>query len=131
MIKTIAAEEVVDMLRRGKEVYYLDSETKETAPLSKVLAAVPGVYLVEDSGDPIEITIPTAPTHYDYGIPIEDDPEYFPEELKDKGKVKALRRAGWSVDKIADEMGVSAAVISYHLRKMESEVSNDTEETSN
>lgn len=120
MIKTITAEEVIDMLRRGKEVYYLDSETKETAPLSKVLAAVPGVYLVEDSGEPIEITIPTASTHYDYGIPVEDDPEYFPEERKiDTGKVKALKLAGWSIDKIADEMGVNAAAISYHLKKME------------
>lgn len=118
MIKTITAEEALDMLRKGKDVYYLDLETKETAPLSKVLAAVPGVYLVEDSGGPIDTTIPTAITHYDYGIPIDDDPEYFPEEI-DKGKVEALRQAGWSIVKIADEMGVPAAVISYHLKKKE------------
>lgn len=129
MIKTATAEEALQMLREGKEVYYFDIETKETAPLSKVLESVPGVYLVEDSGDAIEITIPTASAHQDYSIPVEDKPEE-PKKREgkpirkniDKGKVKALRRAGWSTNKIADEMGVSAATISYHLKKMEGEV---------
>lgn len=137
MIKTATAEEALQMLREGKEVYYFDLETKETAPLSKVLESVPGVYLVEDSGEPVEITIPvpTASTHYDYGIPVEDEPEESKKEYPkgksirkniDTGKVKALRRAGWSINKIADEMGVSAPTISYHLKKMESEVQGET-----
>lgn len=120
MIKTITAQEALKMLSQGKEVSYFDLETKEIAPLIKVLESVPGVYLVEDSGEPIEITIPTASTHYDYGIPVEEPAEKKKPIRKniDKGKVKALHRAGWSTNKIADEMGVSAATISYHLKKM-------------
>lgn len=34
----------------------------------------------------------------------------------DMGKVKALRKAGWSLDKIADEMGVSAQTIANRLK---------------
>ena len=143
MIKVTTAKEVLQMLREGKEVYYFDIESKEVAPLSKVLESVPGVFLTEENSSPeqtpsppepkVSTPVPTALTHYDYGIPIEDDPEYFPQEKKnekgkpvkkgiDKGKVKALRRAGWSIPKIADEMGVSTATIGYHLKQFESEV---------
>lgn len=37
----------------------------------------------------------------------------------DVGKVKALRKAGWTIDKIADEMGVSAPTISRCLKEAE------------
>lgn len=114
MIKTITAQEALKMLSQGKEVSYLDLETKEIAPLVKVLESVPGVYLVEDAGEPIEITIP-APKK-----------KPGPEPKIDLGKVKALRRAGWPNNKIADEMGVSPATICYHLKKMESEVQNES-----
>lgn len=33
----------------------------------------------------------------------------------DDGKIKALRNAGWTLDKIADEMGCTATTISKHL----------------
>lgn len=150
MIKVTTAKEALELLRQGKEVYYFDIESKEVAELSKVLESVPGVFLAEDAGEPTEITlptpipvptpsppepkvstpVPTASTHYDYGIPVEDDPEEPKKEYPkgksirkniDKGKVKALWRAGWSTNKIADEMGVSAPTISYHIKKFESE----------
>lgn len=35
----------------------------------------------------------------------------------DMGKVKALRDAGWSFDKIGDEMGVSAQTIANRLKE--------------
>lgn len=35
----------------------------------------------------------------------------------DMGKVKALRKAGWSLDKIADEMGVSPQTIANRLKE--------------
>ena len=35
----------------------------------------------------------------------------------DAGKIKALRRAGWSVDKIADEMKCSVATVYNYLNK--------------
>ncbi len=37
----------------------------------------------------------------------------------DVGKVAALRNAGWSMKKIADEMGVSEATIYNNLKKLE------------
>ena len=36
----------------------------------------------------------------------------------DDGKIAALRRAGWTVAKIADEMGVARGTISKHLKAM-------------
>lgn len=35
----------------------------------------------------------------------------------DHGKICALRKAGWSVSKIADEMGCSGPTVRYHLDK--------------
>lgn len=35
------------------------------------------------------------------------------------GKVQALRNAGWSMKKIADEMGVSEGTIWNNLKKLE------------
>ena len=37
----------------------------------------------------------------------------------DMGKVKALRKAGWTLDKIADEMGCSAQTIANKLKGAE------------
>lgn len=37
----------------------------------------------------------------------------------DMGKVQALRNAGWSMKKIADEMGVSEGIIWNNLKKLE------------
>jgi len=37
----------------------------------------------------------------------------------DMGKVKALRNAGWSYDKIGDEMGVSAQTIANRMKEYE------------
>ena len=36
----------------------------------------------------------------------------------DDGKIKALREAGWTISKIADEFGASEATICNHLKKM-------------
>lgn len=37
----------------------------------------------------------------------------------DMGKVRALRKAGWTLDKIADEMGVSTSTIANRLKGAE------------
>ena len=37
----------------------------------------------------------------------------------DMGKVKALRKAGWTLEKIADEMGVSTSTIANKLKGAE------------
>ena len=43
----------------------------------------------------------------------------------DWGKAKALRDAGWSYDKIGEELRVSGVTVSAHLRQMEQEVETD------
>ena len=40
----------------------------------------------------------------------------------DWGKAKALRDAGWSYDKIGEELRISGVTVSAHLRQMEQEV---------
>lgn len=50
-----------------------------------------------------------------------EEPKTVKREPKNKktlemGKVKALRKAGWSLDKIADEMGVSPQTIANRLK---------------
>lgn len=37
----------------------------------------------------------------------------------DTGKLLALHKAGWSQQKIADELGVAQTTVSYYLKKME------------
>jgi DNA-binding NarL/FixJ family response regulator len=65
------------------------------------------------------------------------DPEPEPEPTKrkpnpgstkvlDEGKIKALRVAGWSIAKIADEMGVSEPTIAKRLKKI-MEAANGTD----
>lgn len=45
----------------------------------------------------------------------------------DTGKVLALRKAGWTIAKIADEMGVSQPIISRCLKEHEGELRDDRE----
>lgn len=54
--------------------------------------------------------------------PEPDEPEKpVARKVIDMGKVKALRKAGWSAKKIADEMGVCTSTIYNYLTKMEAE----------
>ena len=46
-------------------------------------------------------------------------------KVLDEGKIKALRVAGWSIAKIADEMNVSEPTIAKRLKKI-MEAGNDT-----
>ena len=128
MIKVPTAEEVLELLRQGKDIYYFDIESKEIAPLSKALESVPGVFLIEGNSSPEQTPSPSKPK-----VPTEDEPEKTkvkkpkkknsgPKASIDLGKVKALHQAGWLNLKIADEMGVSPATICYHLKKMKDEV---------
>ena len=57
----------------------------------------------------------------------EPKPELKPKQRKavnrkelDMGKVKAMRAAGWSLEKIADEMGCAPQTIANHLKEVES-----------
>lgn len=48
-----------------------------------------------------------------------------PRKEVDWGKAKALRDAGWSYDKIGEELRVSGVTVSAHLKQMEVEVEAD------
>lgn len=41
----------------------------------------------------------------------------------DTGKLLALRKAGWTIEKIADELSVSVGTICNYLKKLEGEKS--------
>ena len=58
----------------------------------------------EKTGTPKEIKVITA------GTPIKSK--------LDDGKIKALREAGWSLEKIADEMGCTPQTVANHLNAM-------------
>ena len=60
--------------------------------------------------EPVKVKVPKE------AKPVKEEPKRKP---LDDGKIKALRKAGWSLEKIADEMGVSAQTVSNHLRKAE------------
>lgn len=48
-----------------------------------------------------------------------------PRKEVDWGKAKALRDAGWSYDKIGEELRISGVTVSAHLKAMEQEVEAD------
>lgn len=49
----------------------------------------------------------------------QDDDSFVIKKRLDMGKIRALRAAGWTYDKIGAEMGVSGNTIANHLRAME------------
>lgn len=57
--------------------------------------------------EPVKVKVPKEPK------PVKEEPKRKP---LDDGKIKALRKAGWSLEKIADEMGCSAQTVSNHLK---------------
>ncbi len=52
--------------------------------------------------------------------PVEKKPAAKKKQI-DWGKAQALRNAGWSYDKIGEELKVSGVTISAHLKKMEAQ----------
>lgn len=70
------------------------------------------------------IRIPEAKQDVITAAPMEPEkPKPAPKPKKtdavDWPKAKALRDAGWSYDKIGDELGISGVTVSAHLREME------------
>ena len=63
----------------------------------------------------------TAPPKYGEVDPVPEKEEKPKKSGKNKpvdvGKMKALRKAGWSMTKIADEMRCSISTVSKHLRE--------------
>lgn len=108
MIKEITMQEALTALSEGKKVYRLDLEGLSLTELSQVFT---GKLLME--------------------VPDQEEPKGPPankpkDKIKkktsrksiDTGKIGALRKAGWPVAKIADEMGLSQPTIYSYLKKL-------------
>ena len=124
MIKEITAKEALTMYLNGEDVKILapmvnnpDWLEYEAGLLSRLLDGI--IYLTDEEektdvvfDEPIEVA-DTKP---------ELEPEtpaskYAPKNL-DNGKIAALHRAGWSNEKIADEMHTTGVTIGKRLKAM-------------
>ena len=124
MIKEITAKEALTQYLNGKDVKILapmvnnpDWLEYEAGLLSRLLDGI--IYLTDEEektevvfDEPIEVA-DTKP---------EPEPEapaskYAPKNL-DNGKIAALHRAGWTNEKIADEMHTTGVTIGARLKKM-------------
>ena len=114
MIKEITMQEALTALQEGKKVYRLDLEELSLTELSRMFT---GKLLVESPDQENPQKIP------------KEDAEKIPKEKPrkksskkrnpvDTGKIGALRKAGWPVAKIADEMGLSQPTIYSYLKKL-------------
>lgn len=65
-----------------------------------------------DQGEPVTTGVPEEDT----SKPVRVKPNPKKRKAFDVGKAKALRDAGWSVAKIADEMRVSEPTVRKHLK---------------
>lgn len=65
-----------------------------------------------DQGEPASAEVPEEDT----SKPVRVKPNPRKRKAFDVGKAKALREAGWSVAKIADEMKVSEPTVRKHLK---------------
>lgn len=66
-----------------------------------------------DQGEPVSAGVPEEDT----SKPVRVKPNPRKRKAFDVGKAKALRDAGWSVAKIADEMRVSEPTVRKHLKE--------------
>lgn len=81
-------------------------------------------YFVEEEAEPVN-DVPKSPAGFAYLKTTVEEPEEEPEEDKpaqkkgkyDTGKICALRRASWSVAKIADEIGCSEQTVRNILKR--------------
>lgn len=130
MLKQITEKEALAAYTKGKDIKVLvpptcikepEWEDYEATLLSRLLEGT--VYLADE-----EEKEGAVPAESDPDPEPEPDPEepkesetptskYAPKNL-DNGKIAALHRAGWSNEKIADEMGVTGVTIGNRIKKM-------------
>ena len=130
MLKQITEKEALAAYTKGKDIKVLvpptcikepEWEDYEATLLSRLLDGI--VYLADE-----EEKEEAVPAESDPDPEPEPDPEepkesetptskYAPKNL-DNGKIAALHRAGWSNEKIADEMGVTGVTIGNRIKKM-------------
>lgn len=116
MLREVSLRQALDMLEGGEDVKCLvpgadpDEWTDyNVMHLKDLIAGVICLYGVNDV--PTEKTPPADP-------PMKKEGK---KRLLDTGKIKALHNAGWSVQKIADEMGVSWPTINKYIQETKEE----------
>ena len=123
MLKEITAKKALEMYTEGKDVKILapkfdDMQPEwiqyETGLLSRLLDGI--IYLAdEEETEPDQEAEPV--TEGPEPEPSTNASKYAPKKL-DNGKIAALHRAGWSNEKIADEMGTTGVTIGNRIKKM-------------
>ena len=113
-LQMITPQEALDLLKEGKEIciikeYSLEDELSVMELLTEDLAAV------------VEQDAPETPKKSGGGIE--------PKKKLDWGKIKALADAGWPHQKIAEEMGCTAATVATGLSRLRKEANNGGEES--
>lgn len=111
-LERITGQRVVDELKAGHEVYMLLMTDITHLTIADWLT---GEFAVDErSADPES--------------PPDPDQEKQPAKRKklDWGKIQALHRAGWSHEKIADEMGTTAETVATGLSKLRKKTEGGT-----
>ena len=109
-LERITGQRVVDELKAGHMVYMLQLADITSLTIADWLT---GEFAVDErSADPES--------------PPDPDQEKQPAKRKklDWGKIQALHRAGWSHEKIADEMGTTAETVATGLSKLRKKTEN-------
>lgn len=98
---------VKDLLRQA----YQSESKADTRKLLEACSAILDVTFREDDPEP-------DPVVEDPQLPQKTETKKGRKKALDTGKLKALRAAGWTVAKIADEMGVSEPTIRNYIHKL-------------
>lgn len=109
-LERITGQRVVDELKAGRMVYMLQLTDITSLTIADWLL---GEFAIEEQ--------PADPES-----PPDPNPEKQPAKRKklDWGKIQALHRAGWSHEKIADEMGTTVKTVATGLSKLRKKTEN-------
>lgn len=123
MLKEITLQEAVKRYQDHEQVrvWHDDGEKVEVFNIAEVFNGCRFI-VDEEECHPAEGAIGLYRDEPPSKVPKKNSLEVKPARKKiDEGKVKALREAGWSQAKIADEMGVSQGTISSLLKKLQND----------
>ena len=129
MIKEITKEQAIKLLAEGKTVYVFDETNRRFGNLFDVLDKRLIADIEEGAAEPEYIKEATMKAEEPKAeepkaepvkeeVPVEEQKKKKPRGRQttiDWGKVGALRKAGWSVSKIADEMRIGQSTVFRHF----------------
>lgn len=132
MLKQITEKEALEMYIEGKDVKILaprflgtacpDWIVYETRMLSSLLNGL--IYLIDEEekteiafDEPLSVPDPEEPEP-EPDPESESKPNKYRRKNLDEGKIRALHKAGWSNEKIAEEMGTTGVTIGNRIKKM-------------